>query len=101
VTLTPTEFSVLDFFAKHPDHVFSRDELITHLWGDECVILEHNLDVHICSLRRKIERDPQHPSLLVTIRNVGFKLVDESNRDCAGGLAGFGTDVSGRHGVSR
>ncbi|MEW6683801.1 MAG: helix-turn-helix domain-containing protein [Nitrospirota bacterium] len=38
--------------------------------------MEHNLDVHICSLRRKIERDPKHPTLLVTIRNVGFKLVD-------------------------
>jgi DNA-binding response OmpR family regulator len=76
VILTPTEFSLLDFFAQHPDRVFTRDELLTHLWGEECVILEHNLDVHICALRRKIERDPRHPSLLVTIRNVGFKLVD-------------------------
>jgi DNA-binding response OmpR family regulator len=76
VTLTPTEFSLLDFFARHPDRVFSRDELLTHLWGEECLILEHNLDVHICSLRRKIERDPKRPALLVTLRNVGFKLVD-------------------------
>jgi DNA-binding response OmpR family regulator len=76
VILTPTEFSLLDFFARHPDRVFSRDELLTHLWGEESLILEHNLDVHICSLRRKIERDPKRPSLLVTIRNVGFKLVD-------------------------
>jgi DNA-binding response OmpR family regulator len=76
VTLTPTEFSLLDFFAQNPDRVFTRDELLSHLWGEECVILEHNLDVHICSLRRKIERDPKRPSLLVTIRNVGFKLVD-------------------------
>lgn len=75
VTLTPTEFSLLDFFSTHPDRVFSRDELLTHLWGEECVILEHNLDVHICSLRRKIERDPKRPALLVTLRNVGFKLV--------------------------
>jgi DNA-binding response OmpR family regulator len=76
VILTPTEFSLLDFFTRHPERVFSRDELLTHLWGEESVILEHNLDVHICSLRRKIERDPKRPSLLVTIRNVGFKLVD-------------------------
>ncbi len=76
VSLTPTEFSLLDFFTRHPDRVFSRDELLTHLWGDECVILEHNLDVHICSLRRKIERDPKRPALLVTLRNVGFKLVE-------------------------
>ncbi len=76
VTLTPTEFSLLDFFTRHPDRVFSRDELPTHLWGEESEILEHNLDVHICALRQKIECDSKHPSLLVTIRNVGFKLVD-------------------------
>ncbi len=87
VILTPTEFSLLDFFARHPDRVFSRDELLTHLWGEESLILEHNLDVHICSLRRKIERDPKRPSLLVTIRKVGFKLVD------AGGL-GLASPVS-------
>jgi DNA-binding response OmpR family regulator len=75
VTLTPTEFTLLDFFARHPDRVYTRDELLTHLWGEESVILEHNLDVHICSLRRKIERDPKRPALLVTLRNVGFKLV--------------------------
>jgi DNA-binding response OmpR family regulator len=87
VTLTPTEFSLLDFFAKHPDRVFSRDELLTHLWGEESVILEHNLDVHICSLRRKIERDPKQPSLLVTIRNVGFKLVDAGGAGLASPVA--------------
>jgi len=76
VALTPTEFSLLAFFSRHPDRVFSRDELLTNLWGEECLILEHNLDVHIWSLRRKIERDPKRPVLLVTLRNVGFKLVD-------------------------
>lgn len=74
VILTPTEFSLLAFFAKHPDRVFTRDELLTHLWGEESEILEHNLDVHIFALRRKIEREPKRPSLLMTIRNVGFKL---------------------------
>jgi two-component system alkaline phosphatase synthesis response regulator PhoP len=75
ITLTPMEFSLLEFLARHPDRVFTRDELLTHLWGEECLILEHNLDVHICSLRRKIEADPKRPAVLVTIRNVGFKLV--------------------------
>jgi DNA-binding response OmpR family regulator len=75
IALTPMEFSLLEFLSRHPDRVFSRDDLLTHLWGQECLILEHNLDVHICSLRRKIELDPKRPALLVTIRNVGFKLV--------------------------
>lgn len=78
LTLTPMEFSLLEFLSRHPDRVFSRDELLTHLWGEECLILEHNLDVHICSLRRKMEVDPKRPALLVTIRNVGFKLVGGS-----------------------
>ncbi|MFZ5876057.1 MAG: response regulator transcription factor [Nitrospirota bacterium] len=78
VTLTPMEFSLVEFLARHPDRVFNRDELLTHLWGEDCMILEHNLDVHICSLRRKIEADPKRPAILITIRNVGFKLTGGS-----------------------
>jgi DNA-binding response OmpR family regulator len=85
VMLTPMEFSLLEFLSRHPDRVFSRDELLTHLWGEECVILEHNLDVHICSLRRKIEVDPKRPAMLITIRNVGFKLVGGSPSGTAPG----------------
>jgi DNA-binding response OmpR family regulator len=79
--LTPMEFSLLEFLSRHPDRVFSRDELLTHLWGEDCMILEHNLDVHLCSLRRKIEADPKRPAILITVRNVGFKLVGGSPSD--------------------
>jgi DNA-binding response OmpR family regulator len=76
VSLTPTEFLVLEFLARHPGQVFSRDELLTHLWGADCYITDHNLDVHVCGLRRKLEDDPKRPALLVTVRGVGFKLND-------------------------
>lgn len=80
VELTPTEFTILDFLAKHHGQVFTREQLLTHLWGEDCFILEHNLDVHMYGLRRKIERDPKHPALLLTIRGVGFKLHDGDER---------------------
>ena len=80
VELTPTEFAILDFLAKHHGQVFAREQLLTHLWGEDCFILDHNLDVHMYALRRKIERDPKRPTLLLTIRGVGFKLNDEDER---------------------
>lgn len=76
VALTPTEFSILEFLARHHGQVFTREQLLTHLWGEDCFILDHNLDVHIHALRRKIEADPKRPQLLLTLRGVGFKLSD-------------------------
>jgi DNA-binding response OmpR family regulator len=76
VSLTPTEFSILEFLTRHHGQVFTREQLLTHLWGEDCFILDHNLDVHIHALRRKIEVDPKRPQLLLTLRGVGFKLND-------------------------
>jgi len=76
IELTPTEFGILDFLARHPGHVFTREQLLSHLWGEDCFILDHNLDVHMYALRRKIEQDPKHPKVLLTVRGVGFKLND-------------------------
>lgn len=76
VSVTPTEFSILEFLTRHHGQVFTREQLLTHLWGEDCFILDHNLDVHIHALRRKIEVDPKRPQLLLTLRGVGFKLND-------------------------
>jgi DNA-binding response OmpR family regulator len=72
--LTPTEFSLLKYLAQHPGRVFTRDQLITALWGEDRFVEEHNLDVHIHSLRQQLESDPTHPRLLLTVRGVGYKL---------------------------
>jgi DNA-binding response OmpR family regulator len=72
--LTRTEFSLLKYLAEHPCRAFTRDELITALWGEDRFVEEHNLDVHIYSLRQQLEADPAHPRMLLTVRGIGYKL---------------------------
>ncbi|HLF85565.1 MAG TPA: response regulator transcription factor, partial [Nitrospiria bacterium] len=72
LTLTPTEFALLKYLAQHPGKVFTRDQLITALWGEDRFVEEHNLDVHIHSLRQHLESDPAHPRYLLTLRGVGY-----------------------------
>src|SRR5262245_24436621 len=74
VELTPKEFQILQHFLESPHHVFSRQELLNRVWGDDYALEEHALDVHIHSLRQKIEQNPASPTFLVTIRGVGYKL---------------------------
>jgi DNA-binding response OmpR family regulator len=75
VQLTPSEFRLLAFLAEHPERVFSRREIMEHLWETPYVGDPRACDVHISHLRRKIERDPTHPERIVTVREVGYKLV--------------------------
>jgi two-component system response regulator RegX3 len=73
--LTPFEFKLLALLAEHPEQVFSRRQLMEHLWESTWVGDEHAADVHISNLRRKIERDAANPERLVTVRGFGYKLV--------------------------
>jgi two-component system response regulator RegX3 len=75
VQLTPSEFKLLALLADHPEQVFSRREIMEHLWETPYVGDARACDVHISNLRRKIERDPAHPARIVTVREVGYKLV--------------------------
>jgi DNA-binding response OmpR family regulator len=75
VDLTLKEFQILLQFLRSPNHVFSRQELLNKVWGEDYALEEHALDVHIYSLRRKIEPNPSQPTFIVTVRRVGFKLV--------------------------
>jgi DNA-binding response OmpR family regulator len=74
VRLTPSEFKVLALLAEQPDTVFSRRQIMEHLWDSAYVGDERAADVHVSSLRRKIERDPAQPERLLTVRGVGYKL---------------------------
>ncbi|MGH7206976.1 MAG: winged helix-turn-helix domain-containing protein, partial [Nitrospiraceae bacterium] len=74
VELTPKEFQILQQLIQDPSRVFSRDELLNRVWGEGCALEEHTLDVHIHSLRHKIEADPAHPHFIVTVRGIGYKL---------------------------
>ena len=75
VEVTPSELSLLSLLAAEPDRVFSRREIMQHLWSSTYVGDERACDIHVSNLRRKIERDPSWPERLVTVRAVGYKLV--------------------------
>jgi DNA-binding response OmpR family regulator len=74
VDLTPKEFQILKQFLESPRRVFSRQEMLNRVWGEGYALEEHALDVHIHSLRQKIEQNPSHPTFLLTVRGVGYKL---------------------------
>jgi two-component system response regulator RegX3 len=75
VHLTLSEFKVLALLAERPEQVFTRRQVMQHLWQSEYVGDEHACDVHISNLRRKIEEDAGRPRRLVTVRGVGYKLL--------------------------
>ncbi len=75
VRLTASEFKVLTLLASEPERVFSRRQVMEHLWESSFVGDEHAADVHISNLRRKIERDSAYPERIVTVRSFGYKLV--------------------------
>ena len=74
VSLTPSEFRLLDLLASEPERVFSRKELMQHLWDSSYVGDQRACDIHVSNLRGKLERDPTNPSRILTVRGVGYKL---------------------------
>ena len=69
------EFELLEMFLRNPDRVLTRGQLIDRIWGANYVGDTKTLDVHVKRLRSKIERDPALPTVLVTVRGLGYKLV--------------------------
>jgi two-component system response regulator RegX3 len=68
------EFELLEMFLRNPGRVLTRGQLIDRVWGSDYVGDTKTLDVHVKRLRAKLEPDPSHPSLLVTVRGLGYKL---------------------------
>ncbi len=75
VHLTRSEFGLLVLLAEQPERVFSRREIMEHLWQSPYVGDERACDIHVSNLRRKIELDPRNPDRLVTVRGVGYTLL--------------------------
>ncbi len=75
VFLTPSEFKVLALLAEEPERVFTRRQIMEHLWQSPYVGDERASDVHISNLRRKVEPSPGPPRRIVTVRGVGYKLM--------------------------
>ena len=74
IALTPSQFKLLALFSGEPGRVFTRDQIMDHLWATPYVGATRACDVHISGLRRTIERDPSHPERIVTVRGIGYKL---------------------------
>ena len=73
VNLTASEFNLLSLLTAEPDRVFTRGQIMEHLWQTPHVGDPRASDVHISNLRRKIERDPSHPTRIITVRQIGYK----------------------------
>jgi two-component system, OmpR family, response regulator MtrA len=73
IALTPLEFDLLVALARKPRHVFTRDQLLEQVWGYRHVADTRLVNVHVQRLRAKVEHDPEHPDVVVTVRGVGYK----------------------------
>jgi len=74
IELTPREFDLLHFFARHPGKVYSRLDLLNQVWGYRHDGYEHTVNTHINRLRIKIEADPAKPRRILTVWGRGYKL---------------------------
>jgi len=73
VPTTATEFRLLDYLARHPGRVFTRDQLLDAVWRDTSFVTPRSIDVYVRRLREKIERDPEQPLMLRTVRGAGYR----------------------------
>jgi DNA-binding response OmpR family regulator len=76
VQITYVEFEILTTLARSPGRVFTRDMLLTRIWGDSAYRDPRTVDVHIRHLREKLERDAKDPEYLFTVRGVGYRFRD-------------------------
>ena len=73
IQLTPLEFDLLVALARKPWQVFTREVLLEQVWGYRHAADTRLVNVHVQRLRSKVERDPEHPEVVVTVRGVGYK----------------------------
>jgi two-component system, OmpR family, alkaline phosphatase synthesis response regulator PhoP len=76
VALGPMETKLLHFLSRHPGRVYSRDQLLDYVWGDESFVEPRTVDVHISRLRAAIEKDKESPHYILTVRGIGYKFAD-------------------------
>src|SRR5687767_1218279 len=79
VATTFVEFEILTALARSPGRVFTRDMLLSRVWGDSAYRDPRTIDVHIRHLREKIEVDPKEPEYLFTVRGVGYRFRDDED----------------------
>jgi DNA-binding response OmpR family regulator len=73
VALTPKEFGLLAFFAANAGRALTRDEILRSVWGYGVFVTARSVDRCVNTLRKKVELDPPHPTLIHTIREIGYR----------------------------
>lgn len=73
VTLTPTEMRLLHFLASHPGRVFPRSHLLSRVIGEDAIVTDRNIDVHVRALRQKLG---EHAAVIETVRGVGYRFAE-------------------------
>jgi DNA-binding response OmpR family regulator len=81
VPTTATEFRLLDYLARHPARVFSRDQLLDAVWGDARFVTPRSVDVYVRRIREKVEVDPETPRYLKTMRGAGYRFEIPKSRE--------------------
>jgi two-component system, OmpR family, alkaline phosphatase synthesis response regulator PhoP len=77
VDLSVREFHLLKYFIEHAGATLSREQLLTDVWGFNAGVFTRTVDVHVASLRQKLESDPKHPTLIRTVQRVGYRFITE------------------------
>jgi Response regulators consisting of a CheY-like receiver domain and a winged-helix DNA-binding domain len=73
LTLTSTEFRLLEFFLTHPGRAYSREQLLEEVWGQQHFVSPRTVDVHVRRLRERIEEQADDPQYLATVRGFGYR----------------------------
>ncbi len=81
VSLTPIEFNILRLLASNPGHVYSRQDLLTVVWGTDYDGYKRNIDPHVNRLRTKVEPNPKQPKFVLTVWGIGYKFNDSLSND--------------------
>lgn len=76
LSLTATEFRLLEFLMSRPGVVFSREQLLDSVWGHDRAVTDRTVDVYILRLRQKTEADPTNPQLIRSVRGFGYSFTD-------------------------
>ena len=76
VQMSHKEFEILNFLWNHKNSTVSRDDLLNNIWGYEDSPTTRTVDNFILKLRQKIENDPNHPQIILTVHGIGYKLID-------------------------
>ncbi|MBI2840003.1 MAG: response regulator transcription factor [Acidobacteria bacterium] len=73
IALSAMEYRLLRHFVENRGAVISRDKLLDHVWGYDATAFSRTVDVHVASLRQKIEPSPQHPRFIITVHRLGYR----------------------------